>query len=334
MNVMLAVLDRLRPATPNDRTRLLMVGAVIGAVLALTISVAFASTSKEGAGGGPVGSGPEGGGLASPDAAYGLKYSFDAPVGTCLNWESDDGSDMRQVDCAKAHVFEVSEIVDVGDSFPAGSPLPGVDEWRELSKKQCTKGAEVYLDGPLDPDGKLQVSALRPNKTDWKRGNRELRCGLWRIGPGGSLQATRGPAVEADQSDIWATGTCLGLDGKAVADPVPCTEKHSYEMISIVDLSKEFDDYPTKKKQDEWLSETCAKAAKSYSGGKNLEKLKLIVHWDTRGKESWKAGSHLVNCKVGALLDDKSGLAGVTGSIKSSGESKSPPTTSKKKSGN
>lgn len=330
---MSSVLDRLRPDTTTARTRLLMAGAVIGAVLALGVSMAVASSPSEGVGGGTGGDGPEGGGLASPDAAYGIKYAFDAPVGTCLNWEDDDGADMRQVDCADAHVFEVTQIVDIGKDFPAGAKLPGESEWRTLAEKRCTKGAEVYLDKPLDPHGKLKVSALRPNQADWKRGNRDLRCGLWRIGPGGSLQATRGPAVEADQSDIWATGTCLALDGKAVGDPVQCTSKHSYEMISVVDLGKEFKSYPTRDKQDQWLDETCAKAAKSYSGGKNLEKLKLIVTWDTRSKQSWAAGSHLVNCKVGALLDDKSGLAGVTGSIKASSE-KSPPTSTKKKSEN
>lgn len=330
---MSSVLDRLRPDNTNARTRLLMAGAVIGAVLALGVSMAVASSPREGVPGGVGGSGPEGGGVASPDAAYGIKYAFDAPVGTCLHWEDGDGSDMRQVDCANAHVFEVTEIVDIGKGFPAGAKLPEASQWRELAQKECTDGAEVYLDKPLDPQGKLKVSALRPNQADWKRGNRELRCGLWRIGPGGSLQATKGPAVEADQSDIWATGTCLALVGKGVGDPVKCSEKHSYEMISVVDLGKEFDSYPSRDDQHEWLDKTCAKAAKSYSGGKDLEKLKLIVAWDTRGKQSWAAGSRLVNCKVGALLKDKSGLTGVTGSIKDNGEPSTPP-TSKKKSGN
>lgn len=317
---MSSLLDRLRPDTSTSRTRLLMFGAVAGAVLALAISMAVASSQDGGTGGRPGGAGPEGGGLPSPDAEYGIKYAFAAPVGTCLSWKSDDGGDMRQVKCSEPHVFEVTQVLDVGKDYPAGAEQPGVSQWRDIAKERCGKGTETYLGHKLDPEGKLQLSALRPNAADWKRGNRELRCGLWRIGPGGSLQPTKGPAVEQDQSNIWATGTCLALAGKTVGDPVDCDRKHSYEMISVVDLGDEFDGYPSKKKQDAWLDKTCAKAAKAYTGGKDLEKLKLIVSWDTRTKASWAAGSELVNCKVGALLDDKSGLAGVTGSIAKSAD--------------
>jgi hypothetical protein len=42
----------------------------------------------------------------------------------------------------------------------------------------------------------------------------------------------------------------------------------------------------------------------------------LTISWDTLQEASWAAGSRLVNCKVGALLPDGSGLAPVTGSVR------------------
>jgi hypothetical protein len=318
---MSSVVELLRSGNRTARTRLLMIGAVIGAIAALGVSMTLVSPQSNGAVGGPGGSGPQGGGPASPDAEHGTNYAFEAPVGSCLSWEDDDAADMRKVDCADAHVFEVTEVIDIASGYPAGAPLPKAETWRYLAKKRCTKGAETYLDKDLDPAGKLQVAALAPNEGQWKKGNRELRCGLWRVGPGGSLQATKGPAEDANQSDIWATGTCLALKGKSVGDPINCRERHSYEMISVVNLANKFTEYPSKDEQDEWLDRTCTKAARTYSGGEDLKKLKLIVSWDTRTKASWAAGSQLVNCKVAALLADKSGLAAVTGSIKAAPKS-------------
>lgn len=328
MNAMSSALDLLRTGTRTKRTRLLMVGAVLGAVAALFISMASASPGSNGSAGDGFVPGPEGGGPASPDAAHGTRYAFDAPVGSCLNWQRDDGADMREVECKQGHLFEVTGVVDVGNTYPAGSALPGSDTWRTLATKRCTKGAEEYLHDELDPKGKLSVAALRPNEHNWKRGNRQLRCGLWRVGPGGSLQGTKGRAADIDQSDVWATGTCLALaKGNTVGDPINCREKHSYEMIAVIDLSEEFEKWPNTDKQDKYLDETCAKAAGRYAGGNDLKKLKLIVSWDIRAKSSWAAGSHLVNCKVAALLDDASGLAAVTGSIKDAGPKEKPKPT-------
>ena len=318
---MSGLLQRLRIDTSTAGSRPFLVGAVVGALVTLLISMT-AAPPEGSASGNSIAANPLGGGPASPDAKAGTRYVFAAKVGTCLMWQRDDGADMKQVNCEEPHVFEVTQIVDVSADYPAGAPVPDTDTWRKIAKQRCTKGAERYLGKKLDPEGKLQVSALAPNEQDWKLGSRDLRCGLWRIGPGGSLQPTVGPAAEQDQSNVWATGTCLGLVDGAVGDPVPCAQKHSYEMISIVNLRTKFKSYPSTTKQNTYLDKVCNKEARSYSGGKDLEKLKLIVAWDTRSKASWQAGSYLVNCKVGALLKDKSGLAPVEGSIRAGGDDK------------
>lgn len=319
-----SAIDRFVTLSRASGTRLLMVGAVVGAVAALAITVSITSAPPTDR----VDGGPRGGGMPASSGQRDIKYSFAAPVGTCLTWRSPDAGDMRQVACAEAHIFEVTEVIDISDDFPPDAEQPDVAKWREIAVDRCTEGAATYLSKPLDPAGKLQVSALRPNSTDWQNGQRSLRCGLWRTGPGGSLQGTKGPAVEQDQSDIWAKGTCLGLDGKTVGDPVNCEQKHSYEMIAVVNLRDEFDeDPPSKGKQESYLDKTCSRVADKYTGGMNLKKKKLIVSWDIRSKESWRAGSYLVNCKVAALLDDKSGLAPVTGSIAEKAEKKKEPST-------
>ncbi len=283
-----------------------MAGAVVGALLALALSVLVTSS-------------------ASDDAAQAarngvrMKASYDAPAGSCLIWDKGTGENMRRIACEQEHLFEVTEILDISKDFPPDAAAPGAEYWRKIATDRCTEGAADYLGEPLDPHGKLQVSALKPSDADWAAGNRELRCGLWWAAPGGELQETSGPAALADQSLIWPAGTCLALAGKTVGDPIGCAQPHAYEMIAVVDLSDEFGKkYPSQKRQHAWLDERCSDLADKYTGKLDLAKKKLILTWDTRTKESWQAGSFKVNCKVGAKLPDGSGLAPVTGSIEKS----------------
>ncbi|GAA5105069.1 septum formation family protein [Haloechinothrix salitolerans] len=290
--------------------RYLMAGAVLGAILALSLNMALSSAEPRT----PAAPVPVGGGMPATDGE--TKSPYDVPVGTCLNWTEADGSDMTAVDCDEAHVFEVTEIIQVGNDFPENAERPSVERWREIATKRCEDGVEEYLGDPLDPEGKYSITALLPNQAEWDSGDRTLRCGLWRIGPGGSLQATTGSAKEQSQSDIWAKGTCLDLRDKSVGDPVPCDRPHSYEIIAIIKLSNHFEKgYPPEKKQNALLDKVCNKRIQHYTGGINLKKKNLIATWDTRTKASWKAGSVYVNCKVARLLKDESGLAPITDSI-------------------
>lgn len=284
--------DKLQRRTA---TRIALAVAGVGAAAAIVALTVFAQSDDA----------PE---AADPDA-------HTAPVGACLDWASADGKDMRQVPCSAQHRFEITEVVDVSAVYPADADLPSSKKWRDLAARRCAAGAETYLGQRVDPEGKLQVSALRPRESDWSDGARDLRCGLWRVGPGGSAQPLKGPAVEEDQSNVWQPGTCLGLRDKTVGDPVPCAEKHSYEVVAVIDLADRFKKYPSQAKQDEWLATQCAQASKRFTKGKKLPG-NLDVTWDRRSSDSWRAGSRKVNCKVGAALDDGSGLAAVTGSVK------------------
>jgi hypothetical protein len=291
-----------------------MAGAFVGALLVLTLSVVAGWPVKVTA-------------SAGDDAAANLAAAFDAPTGACLTWKSE-GTDMRKIDCAQPHLFEVTGDVDISAEHSSSEPSPTVEAWREIAKQKCTTGAAEYLGGKLDPLGKYSVGALKPSDDQWRSGDRKLRCGLQRAGPSGKvLVPTTASAKGQDQSDVYDPGTCLALVDRTVGDPIECSRGHSYEIVGIIDLSKTFKDgFQSEEQQQTAMLDQCPKVAADYSGGINLADKKLTLTWDTRKQESWDAGSHLAACKVGASLPDNSGLALVTGSIKAIGGADQPTT--------
>ncbi|MBP2321666.1 hypothetical protein JOF56_002051 [Kibdelosporangium banguiense] len=298
-------------------TRLVMAGGFVGALLVLTLSMVFSWPVKVTA-------------SAGDQAAENLKAAFAAPPGSCLNW-APDGSDMRQTPCETPHLFEVTGDVDIAAEYNASAPSPTDEAWREIAKKRCTDGAAAYLGGKLDPFGKYSVGALKPSNEQWRDGDRKFRCGLQRAAPSGkALVPTKNSAKNQNQSDVYDAGTCLALVDKNVGDPIECTKAHAYEIVGVIDLGETFKDggFPLEEQQQTAMLDQCPKLAADYSGGLNLADKKLTLTWDTRKQESWDAGSKLAVCKVGAPLPDNSGLAPVTGSIKSAAAAVPPtPTT-------
>ncbi|ASR33751.1 hypothetical protein BAY61_00740 [Prauserella marina] len=305
--------DQLSPNRRALRTRVLMVGVFIGAIVAMSLSWVFSwgFTSET-----------ELAQQAAQQTQEKKREAFSSPPGSCLTWTAADASDVRTVSCEEEHLFEVVGVADISDKFPKGARSPDDETWRELSEERCGTSAEEYLDKPLDPFGKLTVGVLRPDAEQWREGDRKLHCGIQRVAPGGELQPLEGKAADENQSDVWEEGTCLALDGKTVGDPVSCSEEHSYEIIGLVDLTKEFEEYPSTDDQTAWLDTECSRIAEKYTGGADLRDKGLILTWDLREQESWDAGSTLVNCKVAAKLEDDSGLAPVRGSI---GKEEKPP---------
>ncbi|MDV6012353.1 septum formation family protein [Haloechinothrix sp. LS1_15] len=300
--------------------RLLLVGAVIGAMLALTSTFVFSAPFEPEAsapGSAQQGQGDEDTDEESPP----LETAFSASQGDCVTWSEGDVRDMRTVPCDEEHLFEVTAVIDVSTDYPSDAPPPDMDQWQEIVDERCTEPADAYLDSGLDPHGRFKVSAIFPNDTDWEAGQRLVHCGLWWLAPGGEPQPMTASVAGLDQSNVWDVGTCLGLEDNTVGDPVDCAEPHSYEMIAVVDLAEEFgEDYPSESDQMSWLDTECAEHADSYTDGMDLADNDLIVAWDTREEASWEAGSRLVNCKVGRVLEDESGLAPVTGSVAADAE--------------
>lgn len=289
----------------------------VGAVIALSVNLLFGDTGKGGQAGG------SGGG--SPDQTDAARTAFHSPPGSCLTWDAPDAGDASVVPCTERHLFEVTSVVTIADMYPPDAPSPDLPLWRQIAQERCRDGAVAHLGKPLDPYGKLSLGVLRPTEEQWDDGDRELRCGLQWAGPGGGLQRVTGPAAEQEQSDVWPDGTCLALTGKSVGDPIDCAKPHSYEVVAQVDLGEKFpDEFPPREEQQEFLDTECARLAGEYTGGRDLVKDGLTLTWDLREEASWEAGSKLVNCSVGAKLEDGSGLAPVTGSLKATGEKPAP----------
>ena len=290
------------PTSRTGRTRLAMIGAVLGALVLLTTSALFAW---------PVS------GLSSsrPDP----NLAFDAPDGSCLTWSADNV--MNKVDCTAQHLFEIAGSADITAKYPISAGFPTAAQWQQISQDYCAPIATTFLAGKLNPTGKYSPGALKPNEQQWAAGKRTLRCGLQAVGPGGKVLPTTGSAKTADQSAVYDVGTCLGINGKAVSDPVPCSQAHAYEIVGIIDVSiLAQGKYPDEKTQNDLLYPACVKAASDYTRNFDLTKNGLTVTWDTLKQASWDVGSHRVNCKVGAKLPDGSGLQTVTNSVKGVGK--------------
>ncbi|MHA6791988.1 septum formation family protein [Pseudonocardia bannensis] len=314
-----------RPRTPAHPARRIVVGVLIGALTMFGVATldAFAGATV-----------PVLGTFASlpaPAGEEGAKKLAEVPPppatpGTCLNWTRADAADTHVVDCAQPHLFEQAGSVVLADQ----TELPDDRRWRQLVGERCSPVVLTYLNEKFDPDGRYRVGALKPSPVKWAEGERELRCGLQSASRSGALYPMTGRVAESDQAAVNEPGTCLGIDGRTIGDPVDCAGPHAVETVGIVDLSEKFPEgFPAVEDQDEFLQPECTRIATEYAGGAEvISEKKLTVYWDNLTDESWNAGTRRVNCNLAALLPDRSGFAPVTGSVRGPvtvGEAPAPP---------
>jgi len=240
-----------------------------------------------------------------------------ATPGTCLTWQRPDAADAVLVDCSRQHLFEQSGPVQLTD-FNPGSPIPSNQRFRELVNDRCTPLVVNYLGNKYDPYGAFRAGALKPSQKSWGDGDRTLRCGLQRFSRSGALYPIVGKVAGQDQADIRPVGTCLGIDGRFIGDPIDCSLPHAEESVGAVDLSQKFSgNFPAPGDQDGYLQPQCMKLATAYAGGPDvIGAKKLVVIWNNVTQQSWAAGTRRVACNLAAVLPDKSGYAPITGSVK------------------
>ncbi|MGE0298841.1 MAG: septum formation family protein, partial [Pseudonocardia sp.] len=212
-----------------------------------------------------------------------------ATPGTCLNWTRGDAADAEVVECARPHLFEQAGSVSLTDQ----TVLPDERGFRQLVTERCTPVVVTYLSGRFDPDGRFRVGALKPSAAKWAEGDRELRCGLQSSSRSGAMFTTTGKVADSDQAAVQEPGSCLGIDGRTIGDPVSCALPHAVETVGVVDLGPKFPDgYPKVEDQDAFLQPECARIAGEYAGDPNaIAAKKLTVYWDNLGEESWKVGT-------------------------------------------
>lgn len=257
--------------------------------------------------------------------------AFSAPAGSCLDWTSADAGDAQVVDCTGQHLFEVVGNVDLTSIYGPASAFPTDIAWQNVVQQKCAPLATDYLAGRYDPFGRFAIGALKPSQPGWRAGDRTLHCGLQISARSGALFHVVTSAKTVDQSNVHEPGTCLGIDGVDVGDPVDCALLHAVEVVGNVDVGVLLPspDYPSEESQDQVLDPACAQLADQFAGAAGMvAEKKLTVFWDTLKPESWQAGTRKVDCKLGALLPDKSGFAPITGGVRGVvviGEAPAPP---------
>ncbi|MBM7416772.1 hypothetical protein JOE30_000822 [Rhodococcus sp. PvP016] len=247
-------------------------------------------------------------------------------AGDCLQWTPTDDpdtdrQDLAEVSCAEPHRFEVAETVDLGvypvAEFATGSPYPDAARFASLRDEHCETAVQDYTGGRFDPTGKYSVGLMFPSQAGWAAGERAIRCGIQQTGATSALQVMTGSVADQDQSMVWETGSCVGVESGVPTDPIDCTAPHAFEVVSVVDLAAQFPGgLPSVEDQDRYLEPTCTAASDAYLGGPDaLREKTLTLFWDNVDASSWLAGSKKVSCSIGKEVES-GGFASIVGSAK------------------
>ncbi|NLE79806.1 MAG: septum formation family protein [Rhodococcus sp.] len=292
------------------------VGAVVAAIATFAISGGFNRSDN----------------LPTHHTALGQSHSADTgefaatSAGDCLDWTpsddpEEDRQDVARVDCEQEHRFEVAAPLDLslypGAEFGPGARYPGALRFAELRDEHCISAVNSYLGAKFDPQGRFSVGLMFPSESAWLDGDRGLRCGIQLSSTTGTLLPFSGHVAGQDQSNVWASGTCIGINQNVPSDPVDCAQPHAFEVIAAVDLSGQFPGpLPSVADQDEYLEGVCTQSANEYLGSADaLRDKTLTLFWDNLDLASWLAGSRKINCSVGKEID-AGGFAAIAGTAK------------------
>lgn len=235
----------------------------------------------------------------------------DARPGSCLNWPDNSPDSAVIVDCAGDHRFEVAESIDMrtypGSEYGPDAPPPSPARIQQISQEQCEPAVKRYLGAKFDPNSRFSISLLWAGDKAWQQsGERRMLCGLQLPGPANQQIAFAGRIADLDQSKIWPTGTCLGIDpptNQPNDAPVDCSAPHAMEVVGTVNLAESFPDVlPPEPDQDALIKEVCNRLSEAYLAPVQLRDTTLTLIYSTVSLPSWTAGSRQVSCSIGATL--------------------------------
>jgi hypothetical protein len=234
-----------------------------------------------------------------------------AGSGDCLMWPENSPESAKIVNCADDHKFEVAESIDMrtfpGSEYGPNADPPSPARIQQITQEQCETAVRRYLGAKFDPNSKFIVSLLWPGDRAWRQsGERRMLCGLQLPGANNQQQAFQGKVAEIDQSKVWPTGTCLGIDpttNQPIDVPVDCAAPHAMEVTGTVNLTEKFPDgLPAEPEQDEFIKDSCTKMTDAYLDPVKLRTTTLTLIYPTVSLSSWTAGSREVACSIGATL--------------------------------
>lgn len=235
----------------------------------------------------------------------------DAKTGDCLDWPERTPDAATVVECAADHRFEVAEAIDMstfpGSEYGPDAAPPSQARIQQISQEQCSAAARQYLGPRFDPNGKFTVSLLWSGDRAWKQaGERRMLCGLQLPGPNNQQLSFKGKVANLDQSQVWAAGTCLGIDpatNQPTDIPVDCAAPHAMEVTGSVNLAEKFQGpLPSDPDQDAFIKDSCTRMTDAYLAPVQLRSTTLTLIYGTISLPSWSAGSHQVSCSIGATL--------------------------------
>lgn len=265
--------------------------------------------------------------LAPGEDLAAVTASFsEAQPGQCLNWSlHDDGSvsDFKIVDCGGEHRFEVTQRVNLAtyptSEFGENAPIPDHARQAALTTELCEAPTLAYLAGRFDPSGRYTISPILPPAQAWAHGDRTLLCGIQVTNDQGQAEAVTGKVEAQDQSLTYDPGTCVLVTESGEMQAVDCSQPHSFEVTSKVDVSQQYSDYPSAEVLTNYLGQTCTQAAIDYVGSDDaLYNSTLEPFWTSLTEDNWKGGSHSVNCAVAKINTSSASFASLAGSVKDS----------------
>lgn len=235
----------------------------------------------------------------------------EAKTGYCLNWPDNALDAAVIVDCKDDHRFEVTEAIDMraypGSEFGPDAQPPSAARIQQITAEQCQPATERYLGPRYDPNSRFSISLLWAGDKAWKHADeRRMLCGLQLKGPANQQMVVRGRVSEGDQSKVWPTGTCLGIDpptNQPNDTAVDCATPHAMEVVGTVNLAEKFPEgLPADPEQDAFIKEVCNEMTDAYLAPVKLRDTTLTLLYRTVSLPSWTAGSRQVSCSIGATL--------------------------------
>lgn len=264
-----------------------------------------------------------------PGTLSGPAYA-NAVAGTCLTW-SVDAQDrvtaFSTIDCALPHRFEVAGRIDLNEvpGFESSTPLPNKADLAPVGTDRCMPMVNRYAGGrEIDPAGRFTGLVVPPSEEGWTKGDHAVLCGIASSELDGRSATSAGVFAVADQHRRWDVGTCLGFTPEGLPGaPVPCSDDHSIELISDLDVSEIFPEGPNPpepRAQSELTAQACHQAGIGYFGDdpEALRRSTLIatlVH--PIGQISWATGSRTVNCGL-MRANEQGGFSVLRGSAQQS----------------
>ena len=234
-----------------------------------------------------------------------------ATPGSCINWPDNSPDTATVVDCNEDHRFEVAESIDLrtypGTEYGPDAAPPSPARIQQISAEQCEPAVKRFLGAKYDPNSRFSISLLWAGDKAWQQsGERRMLCGLQLPGPANQQIVFKGRVADLDQSKVWPTGTCLGIEPSTNQPndaPVDCSAPHAMEVSGTVNLAEKFPDaLPTEADQDAFIKDVCNQLTDAYLAPVQLRDTTLTLIYSTVSLPSWNAGSRQVSCSIGATL--------------------------------